>query len=75
MPAVRAAIKAWLKYRKSEPYVRWILNRSRGLKMPFDLVKNEIYDRQASEVMSRVLKAESNCVDVGCHRGQFCGIF
>lgn len=39
--------------------------------MPFDLVKNEIYDRQAGEVMGRVLKAESNCVDIGCHRGQF----
>ena len=39
--------------------------------MPFDLIKNEIYDRQACELMSRVLSADSNCVDVGCHQGQF----
>lgn len=39
--------------------------------MPLDLVKNEIYDRQASEVMRRVLSPEANCIDVGCHKGQF----
>jgi len=39
--------------------------------MPYDLVKNEIYDRQASEVMQRVLSPGSNCIDIGCHHGQF----
>ncbi len=39
--------------------------------MPFDLVKDEIYDRQAFEVMHRVLSPASCCVDIGCHKGQF----
>lgn len=69
--ALRAAIKARIKDTKVEPYVRWVVKRSRGIRMPFDLVKNEIYDRQASELMSRVLSTDSNCVDVGCHQGQF----
>ena len=60
-----------IKDGKVEPYARWLVKRSRGLKMPFDLVKDEIYDRQAFEVMSRVLSPESCCVDIGCHKGQF----
>jgi FkbM family methyltransferase len=43
--------------------------------MPFDLVKNEIYDRQATEVMSRVLSVDSNCIDIGCHKGDFLRTF
>lgn len=27
------------------------------------------YDRQTDQIMSRVLKEDSNCVDIGCHRG------
>jgi FkbM family methyltransferase len=30
---------------------------------------NRLYDLQTSEVMKRVLKEDSNCVDVGCHEG------
>jgi FkbM family methyltransferase len=30
---------------------------------------NEEYDAQTIEVMRRVLRPESNCVDVGCHQG------
>ena len=60
-----------IKDREVEPYARWLVKRSRGLKMPFDLVKDEIYDRQAFEVMHQVLSPESCCVDIGCHRGQF----
>lgn len=69
--STRAAIKSRIKDTSAEPYVRWLVKRSRGIRMPFDLVKNEIYDRQASEVMSRALSSDSNCVDIGCHRGQF----
>ena len=60
-----------IKDRGIEPYTRWLVKRSRGIRMPFDLVKDEIYDRQAFEVMSRVLSPESCCVDIGCHKGQF----
>lgn len=69
--AVADALKARIKDTRAEPVLRWLVKRSRGIRMPFDLVKNEIYDRQAAEVLSRVLRADSNCVDVGCHRGQF----
>ena len=68
---MKSIIKTMIKDRKVEPYARWLVKRSRGLKMPFDLVKDEIYDRQAFEVMHRVLSAESCCVDIGCHQGQF----
>jgi FkbM family methyltransferase len=68
---MREQIKKRIKDAKIEPYVRWFIKRSRGIKMPFDLVKNEIYDRQAAEVMQRILNSHSNCIDVGCHQGQF----
>lgn len=68
---MKAIIKAMIKDRVVEPYARWLVKRSRGIRMPFDLVKDEIYDRQAFEVMARVLKPESCCVDIGCHKGQF----
>ncbi len=64
-----------IKDGKVEPYARWLVKRSRGLKMPFDLVKDEIYDRQAFEVMNRVLSPESCCVDIGCHKGQFLTVY
>ena len=28
------------------------------------------YDRQTLEIMKRVLRTDSNCIDVGCHRGK-----
>ena len=68
---VFAALKAGVSNTRAEPVLRWLVKRSRGIRMPFDLVKNEIYDRQAGEVMRRVLKPSSNCVDIGCHQGQF----
>ena len=36
----------------------------------FDLTKNLKYDRQAQLVMKRVITKNSNCVDVGCHKGE-----
>jgi FkbM family methyltransferase len=68
---MKSIIKAMIKDNKVEPYARWLVKRSRGLRMPFDLVKDEIYDRQAFEVMHRVLSPASCCVDIGCHKGQF----
>jgi FkbM family methyltransferase len=68
---VRDVIKAIIKDTRAEPVARWLVKRSRGISMPFALVKNEIYDRQASEVMKQVLAPDSNCVDIGCHKGQF----
>lgn len=72
---MRGLIKKLIKDSKIEPYARWLVKRSRGIKMPFDLVKNEIYDRQAAEVIRRVLAPGSNCIDIGCHQGQFLRAF
>lgn len=35
-----------------------------------DLTKNLEYDRLTKEVMKRYLKSDSNCIDVGCHKGE-----
>jgi len=72
---MRELIKRSIKDTAVEPYCRWLVKRARGIKMPFDLVKNEIYDRQAAEVIERVLKGSSNAIDVGCHKGQFLKLF
>jgi FkbM family methyltransferase len=71
----RSVIKRLLKDTPFEPAARWLVKRSRGIPMPLDLVKNEIYDRQAEEAMTRVLRAHSNCVDAGAHEGAFLRVF
>lgn len=68
---MRDLIKQSIKDSRVEPYARWLVKRSRGIPMPFELVKNEIYDRQAFEIIRRVLTPDANCVDVGCHEGSF----
>ncbi len=35
-----------------------------------DLTKNLKYDRLTTQIMAKVLTPESNCVDVGCHKGE-----
>ena len=35
-----------------------------------DLTKNQQYDRQTLAIMKKVLKKDSNCIDVGCHKGE-----
>ena len=35
-----------------------------------DLTKNLEYDRLTADIMKKVLKTNSNCVDVGCHKGE-----
>lgn len=35
-----------------------------------DLTKNMRYDRLTSAILKRELKPSSNCIDVGCHRGE-----
>lgn len=40
-----------------------------GLKPVVD--KNRLYDLQTVQVMQRVLMEDSNCIDVGCHQGDF----
>lgn len=35
-----------------------------------DLTKNLKYDRLTQKIMSKVIKSNSNCIDVGCHKGE-----
>lgn len=72
---MRQWVKRVIKDTPVEPYLRWLVKRTRGIKIPYNLVKNEIYDRQTAEVMERVLHYSSSAVDVGCHKGEFLRLF
>ncbi len=39
-------------------------------KLPFAFTQNQRYDRQTRVVIQKVCKADSTCVDVGCHKGE-----
>ncbi|MFK7968998.1 MAG: FkbM family methyltransferase [Bacteroidia bacterium] len=38
--------------------------------LPIDFTQNQKYDRLTQQVIAKVCKPESNCVDVGCHKGE-----
>lgn len=46
-------------------YIRKIVS-----KLPFALTKNLAYDRQTNQIMEHVLRDGSNCIDIGCHKGE-----
>ena len=46
-------------------FIRQILNF-----FHLDLTKNLEYDRLTKLIMKKVIKSDSNCVDVGCHKGE-----
>jgi FkbM family methyltransferase len=48
--------------KKSVKQVLWTLH--------LDLTRNMKYDRYAFRVFQRVLNKESNCIDIGCHKGE-----
>jgi FkbM family methyltransferase len=39
-------------------------------KIPIAFTQNQRYDAQTKKVIARVCKANSNCIDIGCHRGE-----
>lgn len=39
-------------------------------KLPIAFTQNQRYDRQTKQVIQRVCKPDSTCVDVGCHKGE-----
>lgn len=39
-------------------------------KLPFNFSKNHAYDRQTVSIIKKVCKPDSNCIDVGCHKGE-----
>lgn len=49
-----------------------MLNTLKNLikKLPFDFTKNQAYDRQTNAVIRKVCEKDSNCLDIGCHKGE-----
>lgn len=41
------------------------------LKAPYYFLKNLQYNRHTSQIMKCVIRKNSNCIDIGCHRGRF----
>ncbi|MFK8058038.1 MAG: FkbM family methyltransferase [Saprospiraceae bacterium] len=39
-------------------------------RLPFALSQNHGYDLQTKRILRRYLKGDSNCIDVGCHKGE-----
>lgn len=44
-------------------------------KLPIPITKNHQYDIQAKKVIRKVVTPNSNCIDVGCHEGEFLDLF
>jgi FkbM family methyltransferase len=38
--------------------------------LPIDLTRNQRYDSQTKKVIARVCSENSNCIDIGCHKGE-----
>jgi FkbM family methyltransferase len=43
--------------------------------LPFVFTKNQRYDRLTQQVIRLVCRPDSNCVDVGCHKGEILDLF
>ena len=43
--------------------------------LPFAFTKNQRYDRLTKRVISKVCHIDSNCADVGCHKGEILDLF
>ena len=52
-------------FRFVKPFIKKIL-----IAWKWDLTKNLRYDRMTIVLIKKLLKKESNCVDVGAHRGE-----
>lgn len=58
-----------------DPYHRNIRRLKEALKkilkaLPIDFTKNQRYDRLTKQVIAYVCRPDSNCIDVGCHKGE-----
>ena len=43
--------------------------------LPIAFTRNQRYDRQTQRVVKKVCKPGSNCIDVGCHKGEILDLF
>jgi FkbM family methyltransferase len=70
---VRARAKRFLVAIRVERPLRWARDRVRSTsiasRVRFRGARAKDYDAQTEAVLLRVLHRDSNCVDVGCHRG------
>ena len=39
-------------------------------KLPIAFTKNQKYDAQTVKIMKKICRPDSNCIDVGCHKGE-----
>jgi FkbM family methyltransferase len=39
-------------------------------KLPFAFTKNQQYDAQTVKILKKICRPDSNCIDVGCHKGE-----
>jgi FkbM family methyltransferase len=51
---------------------RFIKNTAKQLLtfLGINITKNQQYDRQTKTLMQRILKTDSNCIDIGCFKGE-----
>ena len=49
--------------------VRSVLNA-----LHLDVTKNLEYDRLTKKIMHRVIRRDSNCIDIGCHKGEILNV-
>jgi FkbM family methyltransferase len=47
-----------------------VMLRKMLIALHLDLTKNLEYDRLTEKILKQVLKPNSNCIDVGCHKGE-----
>ncbi len=53
--------------------MQWLKNKIKLL--PFQFTKNQKYDAQTKKILQKICTANSNCVDVGCHKGEVFDLF
>lgn len=46
------------------------MNLRNTFRLPYYFIKNLQYNRQTDKVMKVVLQPDSNCIDIGCHKGK-----
>ena len=45
------------------------------LRIPLNLNQNITYDRQAGKILKKTTHQASDCIDIGCHKGEFLDLF
>jgi FkbM family methyltransferase len=43
-------------------------------KIPIAFTKNQQYDRDTAKIIKKICSANSNCIDIGCHKGEILDI-